>query len=162
MVKSINNYIRGLTRRHEGRSWWKLLLYLIVLLLLLPFSLITMWGAQTLEALGECIVKLSDVVKGWALKRRQKGKPKWDRLEELRRRWSRSFWEKRAAALPRTGWFVGRTDMHSYVNGKYVHYAYPPDDGPRVAFRGSPTAALRKAVMYAEKQNKRNHGQPLR
>ncbi len=72
---------------------------------------------------------------------------------------TRSYWEKRADKLPReTGWFAGRTDMRSYLacDGGYVHYAYPPNDGERVQFRGTPMTALRRAVMYAEKMNRAN------
>ena len=72
---------------------------------------------------------------------------------------TRGYWEKRAAKLPReTGWFVGRTDMRSYLacDGGYVHYAYPPNEGERVQFRGTPTMALRKAVLYAERMNRAN------
>lgn len=72
---------------------------------------------------------------------------------------TRLEWAKRAARLPRdTGWFVGRTDMMSYLadTGEYVHYAYPPNDGQRVQFRGTPVTALRKAVLYAEKMNRAN------
>lgn len=154
-MKIILVYIQDLIRRHHGRSWWKLLLYLLVLLCLMPFSLATMWGAQALEALGECIVKLADAMSGWALQRRHPKGYVRDRLEALMRRWSRSYWEKRAKALPRSGWRVGRTDMHSYVNGRYVHYVYPPDDAQRIPFVGSPTAALRKAVLYAERKNRK-------
>lgn len=75
----------------------------------------------------------------------------------LFRRWSREHWEDRANALSREGWYVGRTDLVSYtVDGNPIHYAYPPKDGERVCFYGvSPTAALRKAVLYAEKQNRK-------
>ena len=66
------------------------------------------------------------------------------------------YWEVRAQALrDKGGWFVGRTDMYSYLasDGRYVHYAYPPDNGERVQFRGSPVSALRRAVRYAERAN---------
>lgn len=68
----------------------------------------------------------------------------------------RRYWELRAKALLYTGgWIVGRTDMYSFLGGNYVHYAYPPDKiGVRFGFLGSPTGALRKAVLYAEKMNK--------
>jgi hypothetical protein len=72
---------------------------------------------------------------------------------------TRLQWEKRAAKLPRdTGWFVGRTDLYLYFTRDcgYVHYAYPPNDGQRVQFRGTPVTALRKAVLYAEKMNRAN------
>ena len=64
----------------------------------------------------------------------------------------RKYWENRAKRLE--GHTVGRTDMYSYSaeDGGYVHYAYPPN-GERVAFRGSPRSALRKAVKWAERQN---------
>jgi len=31
---------------------------------------------------------------------------------------------------------------------------YPSNDGQRIGFRGSPSSALRKAVIYAEKMNR--------
>lgn len=75
----------------------------------------------------------------------------------LFRRWSREYWVERANALPRDGWFVGRTDLVSYtIDGNPVHYVYPPNDGDRIGFRGrSTTAVLRSAVVYAEKQNRK-------
>ena len=75
-------------------------------------------------------------------------------LERLVR--PRQYWEGRAQALrDKGGWFVGRTDMCSYLasDGGYVHYAYPPNNGERVQFRGSPVSALRRAVRYAERAN---------
>ena len=75
---------------------------------------------------------------------------------------SRRYWEERAEMLRKSPpgvklWYVGRTDLYSYEVGLlrtcYVHYAYPPDDGKRVKFTGTPTSALRKAVKYAEKKN---------
>jgi hypothetical protein len=49
--------------------------------------------------------------------------------------------------------------MYSFLDGNYVHYAYPPDKiGVRFGFLGSPTGALRKAVLYAEKMNKARRG----
>jgi len=67
----------------------------------------------------------------------------------------RQFWEKRAANLNGTkGWYVGRTDMYSFVKGEYVHYAYSPDSSvQRVPFLGR--GALRRAVKYAERENRR-------
>jgi len=82
-------------------------------------------------------------------------------LEQIVRRIfnPRKFWEDRAKKLPRSKWHVGRTDMYSYTDDDkgrycYIHYAYPPNDGQRIGFRGSPSSALRKAVIYAEKMNR--------
>lgn len=68
---------------------------------------------------------------------------------------SRLKWELRAFALSKEGWYVGRTDMYSYVDGKYVHYAYSPDGLESVPFFGSPRSALKAAVRYAEKKNRK-------
>ena len=71
----------------------------------------------------------------------------------------RQYWEDRAQALgDKGGWFVGRTDMYSYLDGGYAHSAYPPDNGERVQFRGSPVSALRRAVRYAERANESRSG----
>ncbi len=75
--------------------------------------------------------------------------------------WSRKFWEDRAKTLPRNGWYVGRTDMQSYMENNHglyqcIHYAYPPNDGQRVGFFGGRVSALRKAVKYAEHMNMAN------
>ena len=71
----------------------------------------------------------------------------------------RVYWECRAKALRNNdGWFVGRTDMYSYLcDGGYVHYAYSPINCTpqvRVGFRGCPVSALRKAVRFAERMNR--------
>ena len=70
----------------------------------------------------------------------------------------RLYWECRAKALwNNDGWFVGRTDMYSYLDGGYVHYAYSPINCTpqvRVGFRGCPVSALRKAVRFAERMNR--------
>jgi hypothetical protein len=67
----------------------------------------------------------------------------------------REYWEERAKSLPRGKYYVGRTDMYSYVEGCYVHYVYSPDESEkRVPFLGNPTSALRRAVKYAEKLNR--------
>ncbi len=63
---------------------------------------------------------------------------------------------KRAAELPKDGWTVGRTDLRSWDhNGMPEHYAYPPTGDGRVKFSGiDHVDALRKALQYAEKQNR--------
>ena len=70
----------------------------------------------------------------------------------------RLYWECRAKALwNNDGWFVGCTDMYSYLDGGYVHYAYSPINCTpqvRVGFRGCPVSALRKAVRFAERMNR--------
>jgi len=70
----------------------------------------------------------------------------------------RHQWEKRAGKLIGP-YKVGRTDMFSYVEKgrrwQYVHYAYPPY-GFRIPFYGHPAFALRGAVKYAEKYNKKH------
>lgn len=72
---------------------------------------------------------------------------------------NRAELEKRADALRKAGgWHVGRTDITSQVDGRYVHYAYSPLAFKRVPFFGTPLSALRQAVAYAEKRNKGKDG----
>ena len=85
---------------------------------------------------------------------------------------SRRYWERRARALRDANgvaipgkWFVGRTDIYSYIlrigqPPMYVHYAYgplgirSPHLPARLPFLGTPTHALKMAVMCAEGKNR--------
>lgn len=85
-------------------------------------------------------------------------------LKALSQKWpfnnfSGSYWENEAAKLTKDQWHVGRTDMFSYLEGSYVHYAYPPEnlEIDRIPFLGTPLSGLRKAVKYAKKMNKLCH-----
>ncbi len=83
----------------------------------------------------------------------------------LTRRWSLSYWQTRAAALPQDLWHVDQevtTVPFEYVSGHRKvqghrnvssHRVLSPRGAVIATFYGTPVSGLRQAVKYAERQN---------